>query len=103
MTEFKISNDVQIFVKNDLSCVELLKKVHEVHPDIVVCSGWMDKDYLKSVKSFKKQILTVLTLDNHWTGALKQKWHVYFLRLCLQITLRMHGFQVNHKRNFPKN
>jgi glycosyltransferase involved in cell wall biosynthesis len=71
--KFNISNDVQVFVKNDFSSVELSKKVHDFNPDILVCSGWMDKEYLKIVKSFKKQIPTVLTLDNHWTGAFMQK------------------------------
>ena len=33
----------------------------------------MDKDYLKIVKSFKKNIPSVLTLDNHWNGSLKQR------------------------------
>ena len=71
--KFEIPNGVEVIVKTDLSFNELSKKVSDFKPNVVVCSGWMDKDYLKIVKSFKKQIPTVLTLDNHWTGALKQK------------------------------
>lgn len=59
--------------RNDFSDEELIAKVKEFNPDILVCSGWIDKGYLKVVKSFKKSIPTVLTLDNHWTGSLKQK------------------------------
>lgn len=70
---FNIPKGVEVIVKTDLTIIDLSKKVHDFQPDILVCSGWMDKDYLKIVKSFKKKIPTVLTLDNHWTGVLKQK------------------------------
>ena len=71
--EFDISKDVEVVVKSDFSFSELSKKTLDFNPDVLVCSGWMDKDYLRIVKSFKKKIPTVLTLDNHWTGALKQR------------------------------
>lgn len=71
--EFTIPKGVKVIVKTDLSLNELSIKVHNFKPDIVVCSGWMDKDYLKIVKSFKKKIPAVLTLDNHWTGSIKQR------------------------------
>jgi len=50
----------------------LIQKVKEFNPTILICSGWVDKGYLKIVKSFKKKIPCLLTLDNHWTGSLKQ-------------------------------
>ena len=70
--KFQKIDDVEVVIKSDFSFSELSRKVHNFNPDVLVCSGWMDKEYLKIVKSFKKQIPTVLTLDNHWTGALKQ-------------------------------
>jgi len=71
--QFTIPNGVEVVVKSDFSFEELTQKVHNFKPNTVVCSGWMDKDYLKIVKSFKKRVPTVLTLDNHWTGDIKQK------------------------------
>lgn len=59
--------------KSSLSPLELLKTVQDFQPDVLICSGWMDKDYLKIAKSFKKKISVVLTLDNHWTGGIKQR------------------------------
>lgn len=70
---FKQMDGVEVVVKSDFSIDQLFQKVSEFTPDVIVCSGWMDKEYLKIVKSFKKRIPTVLTLDNHWTGALKQR------------------------------
>jgi len=71
--KFTIPKGVEVVVKSEFSFEELKCKVQSFKPDAVVCSGWMDKDYLKIVKSLKKQIPTVLTLDNHWTGDIKQK------------------------------
>ncbi len=70
---FQKIDGVEVITKSDLPFSELFHKVHNFSPDAVVCSGWMDKEYLKIVKSFRKEIPTVLTLDNHWTGALKQR------------------------------
>ena len=50
--EFTIPAGVEVIVKNDLSLNELSVKVNEFNPDVLICSGWMDKDYLNIVKSF---------------------------------------------------
>ncbi len=39
---------------------------------ILICSGWIDKTYLKIAKYFFKKIPTVLMFDNKWKGNLKQ-------------------------------
>ncbi len=71
--KFDYPKGLNIAVKDEYSFNDLKQKIKDFNPDILVCSGWMDKDYLKIIKSFKKAIPTVLTLDNHWTGDLKQK------------------------------
>lgn len=41
---------------------------------LIISSGWIDKSYLRFCKAQKKKgIPTVLTMDNHWTGSLKQQ------------------------------
>ncbi|MFK8046464.1 MAG: glycosyltransferase family 4 protein [Crocinitomicaceae bacterium] len=71
--QFEDEDDLKIICKSDFDKTELQEIVFDFKPTIIVASGWMDKDYLKIVKSFKKKIPTVLTLDNHWTGSLKQR------------------------------
>ncbi len=71
--KFDFPKELNIVVKNDFTLKGLKQKVFDFKPDVVVCSGWMDKDYLNIIKAFKKTIPTILTLDNHWTGDLKQK------------------------------
>lgn len=64
--------NVEILDRSEFDQSQLEQKLHDFNPDTLVCSGWMDKGYVKAVKSFKKKIPTVLTLDNHWNGSLKQ-------------------------------
>jgi glycosyltransferase involved in cell wall biosynthesis len=63
---------------------ELEQVVAEFEPGIILCSGWMDKGYLKTCKSMKSRSVTVLSMDNHWFGTLKQQ----VARLVSKFTIR---------------
>ncbi|MCC7453085.1 MAG: glycosyltransferase [Crocinitomix sp.] len=71
--EFENSDRVKVITKQKDKTVELTNQVIEFSPDMVVCSGWMDKDYLKIVKTLDKKVIRVMSLDNHWKGTLKQR------------------------------
>ena len=45
----------------------------QINPTALVCSGWMDSDYNALAKTHCTRIPVVLTLDNWWTGSLKQR------------------------------
>lgn len=72
---FNFSNDstIKIIARKEYSDEVLMKRIHEFKPDILVCSGWLDKGYLKIAKSFKKKIPVIVSLDNHWNGSIKQR------------------------------
>lgn len=44
-----------------------------ISPSAILCSGWVDKEYLSATRKWRGRIPTVLLLDNQWTGSLKQK------------------------------
>jgi glycosyltransferase involved in cell wall biosynthesis len=71
--QFEPTDQLRVVPKSDYTTAQLKNMLDEFNPDIVVCSGWMDKDYLKLVKGFNKKVKRVLSLDNHWTGSIKQK------------------------------
>lgn len=71
--EFEKSDGLKVVTKSDYSAAQLKDLLHEFNPDVVVCSGWMDKDYLKLVKGLDKGVKRVLSLDNHWNGTMRQK------------------------------
>lgn len=70
---FEDLDALTIVEKTDMSESQLSQLLIDFNPDILVCSGWMDKLYLKVAKKFKKKIPVVIALDNHWNGSLKQR------------------------------
>ena len=70
---FNFPNGVAVYEKNNYALPELKLLVEKINPDLIVCSGWIDKDYLKIVKPFFKKIPTIISCDTHWRGDLKQQ------------------------------
>jgi glycosyltransferase involved in cell wall biosynthesis len=64
--EFHSTDKVKIFP-------ELNSVVTRFQPGIIICSGWSNKQYLKICRGYYGRIPTVLTMDNHWQGTLKQQ------------------------------
>ncbi len=64
--------------------VNLLELCKNIRPDILVISGWVDKDYMKVARHFKGKIPTVLSMDNFWLGTPKQ----YALRIISPLYLK---------------
>lgn len=63
---------IEVHEKNTFSEEQLITFVKKINPTLIVCSGWMDKTYVKICQIYKGKIPTVLTLDNHWRGDIKQ-------------------------------
>lgn len=70
--------------RNELSTNELQSLVATFNPSLILCSGWLDKGYLEVCRKYRASIPTVLTMDNHWTGSLKQ----HIARLVAPFTIR---------------
>lgn len=70
---FGANSSVQIYDRKSFSESELTELVTNFNPDILICSGWIDKGYLKTSRSFRKKIPVVISLDNQWTGSIKQR------------------------------
>ncbi len=69
---FEFSKNINIYNKADYSFDELQHLILNIKPSLIVCSGWIDKDYLKISKPYFNQIPTIMTCDTHWKGTLKQ-------------------------------
>lgn len=80
---FETNAPISLYSKSDFTFDELKAKVAAIEPNIIVCSGWIDKDYLKIVKPYKGKIPTVLTCDTHWKGTLKQRLAIALSRFFL--------------------
>ena len=72
---FKVasSEHYTLHPKEKHSRESLKQLLAQIKPTAIVCSGWMDSDYNALAKLHQKHIPVVLTLDNWWTGSLKQR------------------------------
>lgn len=70
--QFVFPENFKVVEKNDLSFLQLQQFVADFNPDVIYSSGWMDKDYNKLCKSYRKKISVITAFDNKWKGNLKQ-------------------------------
>lgn len=70
--QFEFHPDWQVLDRNNLDSKSLLAYSKAFAPDILVCSGWVDHAYNETAKYWFDKIPTVLSLDNHYTGSLRQ-------------------------------
>jgi glycosyltransferase involved in cell wall biosynthesis len=89
--QFDIPPAIKLYDKNAFSFTELQQLVSEINPDSIVCSGWVDKEYLKLVKPYFKKIPTVLACDTQWKGSAKQYLATVLSRMFLLHTFS-HGW-----------
>ncbi len=59
-------------IVNEKDEVNIEAYIQKVQPDLIICSGWFDKEYIKAVKQFKN-IKSVLMFDNYWENTFRQK------------------------------
>ena len=71
--QFESTEHYTLHPKEKHSRESLKQLLTQINPTAIVCSGWMDSDYNALAKSYQKHIPVVLTLDNWWTGSLKQR------------------------------
>ncbi len=81
--KFDFPKELNIYERGDYNNASLMKLMNEINPDIVFCSGWIDKGYLSIIKNFKNKIPTVLTMDNIYVGNLRQRIAILFARISI--------------------
>ena len=80
---FNFPAGIKVYEKSDFSFTQLEEFVKQLAPDMIVCSGWVDKDYLRLTRPYFKRIPTVVTCDTHWKASLKQYMALVLGRLFL--------------------
>jgi glycosyltransferase involved in cell wall biosynthesis len=81
--QFNTNEQIKIYDKSNYDLSQLKDLVRQVNPDMIICSGWIDKEYLKVTKHYFKKIPTVMTCDTHWNGSLKQRLAMVISRFTL--------------------
>jgi glycosyltransferase involved in cell wall biosynthesis len=71
--QFTVPANTRLFPKKDVMKSELIEIIVAFQPQLICCSGWIDKDYISIVKKLKsQQIKTCIAIDNHWNNSIKQ-------------------------------
>ncbi len=81
--QFDIPKNINVYEKSNYTYIQLQQLIEIINPSIIVCSGWIDKDYLKLTKPYFNKIPTIITCDTHYTGSIKQKIAIILSRLYL--------------------
>ncbi len=83
--QFTIPENTKLVQRENKSKAELIETIVAFQPQLICCSGWIDKDYIAIVKALKaKHIKTCIALDNHWNNSIKQN----IARVISRITIR---------------
>ena len=62
------------YKRSEYNLFQLKNFISELNPNIIFVSGWMDKDYLKAIRIYKKNGIPIVTgIDNIWSNSIKQK------------------------------
>ena len=69
------------YFKNEFNTQQaLLNFTNHLNPDLILVSGWIDKDYLRVALKFKNKSVIVMAMDTQWTGSLKQKFMTFIAK-----------------------
>ncbi len=66
------SHNMYYFNREEFTASTLLVKVEDIDPNMIICSGWGNRDYIRVTSKFSDKIPTVLLFDNKWLGTIKQ-------------------------------
>jgi len=70
---FEFHPEWQVFERSLFVTKELIAFSEEFKPDIIVSSGWIDEGYNAVNKHWYSKVPTILSLDNHYTGSIRQQ------------------------------
>lgn len=70
--DFAFPEKVKIYDRDSFTEKSLLELAQLISPDVIYCSGWLDKDYLSVCKQFRNKIRIIVGFDNKWKGNFKQ-------------------------------
>lgn len=78
---------IHLYQRHTYDRAALLRLAKDVRPDLVITSGWVDKDYLAVCRAMQRErISTVMSFDTAWTGSARQWVSVLASRFWMPFT-----------------
>lgn len=80
----KLNPEIEVEERFQKSENQISNELNEWNPDLVLVSGWRDKEYLKSGRRLGKRVPFILGLDNPWQGGARQWMAMLYSRVFLK-------------------
>ncbi|MCU0320412.1 MAG: glycosyltransferase family 4 protein [Flavobacteriales bacterium] len=78
---------IHLYERRQYDRAALLQLAHDLKPDLVITSGWVDKDYLAVCRAVqRRRVPTVMSFDTAWTGSARQWVSVLASRFWMPFT-----------------
>jgi glycosyltransferase involved in cell wall biosynthesis len=71
--DFQEIPGVKYYLKDKIGLDGIFELVREFNPDLILCSGWADREYVKIARILRSEHTFVLCFDNMWLGTLRQR------------------------------
>jgi glycosyltransferase involved in cell wall biosynthesis len=65
--------DVTFIAHDAQDVAQVSSQIQQCNPDLIMCSGWIDKSYLRALYAYKGKARTILAMDTQWNGSAKQR------------------------------
>lgn len=70
--DFNSGDKIKIHERHNFTPSKLVTAINNIHPDTILCCGWMYKPYLEVAKIYHQKIPVILSFDNKWENSLRQ-------------------------------
>lgn len=82
--DFEQTAGIKMYNKAELGYEGLFDLIGNIQPNVIVCSGWGDKQYIKLVRVYQGKFRFAICFDNIWFGTLKQRLLLPIARFLIQ-------------------
>lgn len=100
--KFDFSNIGRLYTREKFDHEKLQLFSDKLVPDLIICSGWTDRSYLKVIRTWSNKAATVLCMDNMWHGTFKQQVAAVFARFYLPRVFKYIWIPFNEHKKFAQ-
>lgn len=80
---FAFPDNLKIYERNQFSKKSIMDLADKISPDVIYCSGWIDKEYLSVCEKYRHKIPVIVGFDGKWTGSFRQRLGVLFKEITI--------------------
>lgn len=80
----KSMEGVNLIKREGLKRTDIENIITKSNPEIIVVSGWVDRDYLGALRNYSGKAKVVINIDDQWRGSIRQIIGSVYYRLFLK-------------------